>query len=745
MTPVPPTDASRPARPSAPAIGFGTLLHGMRRYSLLTFLVVLLTAGAAAGIWFFLPLPKLTGYSVVQIAAAPQYVLNPMASDQRVELNLYRNTQSNLVKSRKVLSPALDKPGVMNTQMVRECDSPDRIYWLSNALKVDLSQGPELMRLVLEGNNQDELLLLTSAIHDAYLEVVQDSDKSRRRDRFLRLQKFQTDYDEQLRKERNHVTELIRVIGTGSPETSALMDKNLEEQIGMTQRELYTIDQKKREVDVELSLYERGVGTNAKREVPTDLLDELIKADPAYKILADKQTKLKDDVERDRKQVERLGNGVRHPTLEANEKKLADATADLDKLAQRLQSEYATRYQLRTTAADQQQLTALRKQTLLLTQQREMVKKLCDQLIQKKEANSDVRVQLDLIKQRIATTEKTADRITAEVEAIRPELDSPSRVTVFESPTVVPGIEGNRRLKYTVLAGVGVLFLGLALVTGLEHRNRRILSVSEVTGGLGLKVVGTVPRVPRGVPRSSDEEIHWQQAMAEAVDSARVLLLPAPVGKNAARTILISSALSGEGKTSVATRLAVSLARAGFRTLLIDADMRRPAVHKVFEMRVEPGLSDVLAGRLPVTAAIQDCGLPGLDILPAGKWRPECASGLSGEQWAAIRAAAETDHDVVLVDSPPILPVADALLLANRVDGVVLSVMRDVSRYEAVEQARNKLSLVGANVLGVVMSGVTGHRHYYYYDRRYAVPLPAAPQSPDQPSDLASTPTDAQS
>ena len=111
--------------------------------------------------------------------------------------------------------------------------------------------------------------------------------------------------------------------------------------------------------------------------------------------------------------------------------------------------------------------------------------------------NSVGQVELETVKAEIARTEKMAERILGEMESMRPELETSGRVSAPDPSYVVPGIEGQRRLKYTLMGVFGVMLIGLGVVTGLEYRNRRVVHADEVTAGLGLRVIGTVPALPR--------------------------------------------------------------------------------------------------------------------------------------------------------------------------------------------------------------------------------------------------------
>jgi capsular exopolysaccharide synthesis family protein len=172
------------------------------------------------------------------------------------------------------------------------------------------------------------------------------------------------------------------------------------------------------------------------------------------------------------------------------------------------------------------------------------------------------------------------------------------------------------------------------------------------------------------------------------------------------RTLLVTSAVDGEGKTSLAGHLAISLTRAGFRTLLVDGDVQAPSAHGLFDVPAAPGLCEVLRGDVTVHDAIHPTALPGLSVLPAGAWDLIARQALVGNRWRTVKDDLEASYDFVVIDSGPVLLVSDSLLLARDADGVLLSVLIDHSRVSSVEETRDRLRTVGANVLGVVVNGV---------------------------------------
>jgi len=206
--------------------------------------------------------------------------------------------------------------------------------------------------------------------------------------------------------------------------------------------------------------------------------------------------------------------------------------------------------------------------------------------------------------------------------------------------------------------------------------------------------------------------------LVESVDATRTMLLHASRAESV-RVVMVTSAVKGEGKTSLACHLAASLARAGRKTLLIDCDMRCPAAHRLFAVTPLPGVCEYLRGDCKIEDAIKATAAAGLDVIPAGKYDPMALQAIAQEGLRDLFNEAKTRYDFIVVDSAPVLAVADSQLICQQVDGVILSVLRDVSRLPRVYAAYERLAGLGAKVLGAVVSGVRSET--YTDDPYYAV------------------------
>lgn len=186
------------------------------------------------------------------------------------------------------------------------------------------------------------------------------------------------------------------------------------------------------------------------------------------------------------------------------------------------------------------------------------------------------------------------------------------------------------------------------------------------------------------------------------------------------KSIVVTSATPGEGKSTTAANLAVAFAQAGGSVCLIDADLRRPTIAKLFGLSNWSGLTNALVGQDDLSTYLMDSAISGLSILPSGPIPPNPAELLGSGRMSKLLAHAEEKFDMVVVDTPPVLAVTDAAVLAPKVGGVVLVVRAGKVARRQASQARDALAVVKAKVLGVVLDAVEakgrdGYYYYYYY------------------------------
>jgi capsular exopolysaccharide synthesis family protein len=182
------------------------------------------------------------------------------------------------------------------------------------------------------------------------------------------------------------------------------------------------------------------------------------------------------------------------------------------------------------------------------------------------------------------------------------------------------------------------------------------------------------------------------------------------------RSIVITSASSGEGKTTTTANLGVVAAQAGSRVCLVDADLRRPSLHRVFGLTNTRGLSTALLENLPFSAMAQGTKVANLSVLTSGPLPPNPSELVGSQRMRQLLEATASDFDLVFCDTPPVISVADALALAAQCDGVILVVKAGTVPHEVVRRAAQQIETVKSRILGVLLNHVNLRRGGYYYD-----------------------------
>ncbi len=217
------------------------------------------------------------------------------------------------------------------------------------------------------------------------------------------------------------------------------------------------------------------------------------------------------------------------------------------------------------------------------------------------------------------------------------------------------------------------------------------------------------------IARGQKVHLESKSIVAEAYRTIRTaVFFGAPKGE--AKTILVTSPAAGDGKSTLASNLAIAMAKAGQKTLVIDGDFRRPVQHKIFEISEEKGLSSVLAGKCTLEEAIQPRLVKGLDILSCGPEVPNPSELLNSETFAEILNGLTKQYDRIIIDSPPVGPVADSQILAAICDVALLVLRAEKSTRKHSQQARDSLLSVGGHLLGAIVNDVSQkHGRYGYY------------------------------
>jgi capsular exopolysaccharide synthesis family protein len=325
-----------------------------------------------------------------------------------------------------------------------------------------------------------------------------------------------------------------------------------------------------------------------------------------------------------------------------------------------------------------------------------------------------------------------------------------NNIRVAERP-LIPGQPISPVVPLNIgLGGVAGLLLGVILAIGREQLDRSIKTPEDLEETHGLVFLGLLPSTEMGGkdkrgkpipanPLVTPELIVHYEPVSGTAEAARALrtniLYMSP--DRPYQTLLVTSAGPSEGKTTVASCIAVAMAHAGNRVVLLDCDMRRPRVHKVFGLRNDLGVTTALVDPSTVDDIVHETVVPNMSVICTGPIPPNPSELLHSESFARLLNELKSRFDRIIIDSPPIVPVTDAAILATQVDGTILIVRAQKTSRDLVRRAKRALSDVGAHMVGAVLNAVEldrpeyGYYRYQYYRREgsYGADAPETEES----------------
>lgn len=712
----PPAAAFGPQEQATP-LNLMSYLHALRRHWLAAAVSGLFCAAVLGPAVWFTVKPQYTASAYLRVFPRGQQVVFQTVENQADAgvanaFEIYKETQQQLLRSRFVLTAALRNPKLKGVSAIqREDRDHNALAWLTDELRVAFpGKNAEIMQVSITGPNPQEAATLVNAVVQAYFDEVINAERTQRRARLSELQQVYAERENEVRTKRTELKQLAEQLGTTDNETLSLKQQIAVQQFAEYRKELTRMQFELSRARAQLQTHQAMLERLATAEISDFEVTALAQADPQYRQLSERsvwqqmlsrenQTNLvpgttsrfADKSQRDMQivqaQFEQLEKGLR-------EKVRAAKKGELDKNIRRLESEIA-----------------------ILTEQEQQFQK--DVERQRKEAEMIGRSSIDveMMRNDVRHVDQILSSIAEERERLKVELRSTPRVLVLgnqDQPADVPESETGRQTRtlmtvLSILIGLCVPVIGIVL---WDVRAGRISMTSEVSKGLGLSVLGSLPVIPARVIRqlgsSSKGNQAWRVRLTESVDGVVARLLR-KAELEQTRVILITSAAAGEGKTTLATQLAMSIARSMRRTVLVDFDLRRPALDGIFDLPPEPGVCEALCGQGNVLDMVRPTTTENLSVVTAGRWDRRVLASLSSGATAALLNQLRANFDFVILDSSPILPIADTRLVSQHVDTVILSVFRDVSQGARVLAAYEILDAFGVSTVEAVVTGEQQH------------------------------------
>ena len=283
-----------------------------------------------------------------------------------------------------------------------------------------------------------------------------------------------------------------------------------------------------------------------------------------------------------------------------------------------------------------------------------------------------------------------------------------------------------RIVRNLILALIGGLLGGLVLAFFFEYLDNTIKTPDDLERHFKLTYLGPIPNFEMKTEGSGQDLIVLNTPKSSASEAFRGLRtnILFSSAKQVPRAILITSSAAQEGKSTVSSNLAVTMAQGGGKTVILDCDMRRPRLNKIFNVGREPGMSNILVGETPWEKTVQPTWVENLDFIPSGPIPPNPAELLSSERMEALMAALKGHYDRIIIDSPPITAVTDSVVLAREsvADGLVMVIKAGKMSREIIGSSIRQLQDMKARLLGVVLNDISftkdqyySYQYYYYY------------------------------
>ena len=689
-----------------------SLLHSLKRRWLLASVVGVVAAVGMAIFGFWLWPETYEVEALLRVSRENTQVLTGTRSSG-IDPKAYESTlrtQVTLIKSDLVIIRALRDPAISQLPVIRA--EPDKVGFIQDEMVVDNPRESELLRISMRGEDPVQLQKIIDGVIDSYFAEYVDKEKARRDRKLTTLKDSLAEREESYKDKNNLLSGYLRAIGAGSENLQiiqTLRNNDLQElRISIREKNSELIRIQSEIADLKLNIsFAENTG------VPELTMQRELMNDPDYLELYTRGKEL-------REEESSLRAAYKDPFASSKYRSVAAQLQDIDEQLEQRRYILEPMIQQAALGGDQLKEQLASKETIkeaievqLVDLNKEMTA-LKSQLTEINNSSPEIRS----LEAEMGNLSNVIADLNRQVEGLELELKADPTIQKFQDATIPETSDWLRRLMlvaFAAIAGFGLAVFGVAI---WEFQSRRVNSQEQITEGLGMRLVGTLPNLAarnRLLSLGRGNRATLEGTLTESIDSIRAALIHSANG-SPNQVVLVTSALDQEGKTTVASQLAVSLARSGRRTLLLDADLRNPTAHKLFELSLEDGLSEALCSQVELDDVVRPTRAPGLWMVSAGRCTMESLQEMAKGGLQTIFAKLKPQFDFIVVDSAPVLTVADTLVVAQAADSVVLSVLRDVSRVPKVYEASERLESVGVHVLGAVVNGATETAHRRTYE-----------------------------
>ena len=747
---LPPGYSGDLATASSPQVNPKTLLRGLTRHWWQILLIWIVVSLPAMYLIHQFVEPTFEAFSVLRVTPTSWQLYEPNRSDQDFRVAApYLQTQIGLISSDRVLSPALASAAVVNLSTIKNADDPRE--YLREHMRVEIVKDAYLIRVALELPDRNQAAAIVNAVVQSYL--LENGEHQRSGNATLRknLAQHLEDFQKEIGEKRNELKGLyqkgtvspareIRRLRTSGDEPDDPVVPGEEQSDRLAQEMLDTkleiikveADLKTREDAKHMSEEEQREHTGVSDKEREQQIQEEFQKDPDVIALCE-DIALADEERQHAKRTIRQGND---PARQRAEEKYKSLRLEYNKLWEEKYREIGERLKVAVVSPrGSESIEDLkRKHESLKTQQAKQADLFEKLKVDKKMVNNDS-FEAIIVNRQLEILMRREDQVNQQLKQLEFQSSQENvRVTLLDAAVAPNGPTSNKRTKYMATAPIALLFMILSLFCLLEVRAERVADPDMLSTRVRSEVYALPPlSTPRAMRKLSAPEAADQiEQFIQRLDHLRFAVCGSASELGKGRCVLITSAIAREGKTTLAAQLAARCGSAGMSTLLIDGDLRRAGLCALLDVPEGPGLSDVLKGEATTDDVVIPVQGGAFYLLPAGSLieGSQATPLFQGHGLGLLITQLRQQYDLIIIDSPPVLPVPDALIFGRWVDGVVLASRYDISRFPQVERARRQLDTAGIPIMGTVINGMRNADSYYgrySYSRRQS----PQPNSPD--------------
>jgi succinoglycan biosynthesis transport protein ExoP len=684
------------------------------RMALAVFIIV--AAAGVPAIWYFIE-PMYESVGAIRVAPIQQNILFKNVEAEAVISNYrtFMNTQVDLMGSFQVLDRAADDLKGKNIAMA----APDPLTFLRDAqadkkLVIEPPENTELIKIIMKSKAPEQAEEVVNALIRAYMAVEATEFVRGGDEKLAVLEDKLRELSDKRQQQRQIVRQMSDEFGTAT-----LTDRQqmMLQQVMTLQTEITKVQTRKMDLETQIQMLEKTAEGTIPLEKVMEMRNEFIKADPQLRTLSDNVAQLEQGmvVALQAMTPENPELQRRKDLLEAMKKRLKERQDEIERNFVDMLKDQSARnrdYKLKDARAELERTNAYeeRLNSMLSKHNNETV-----ELGRKQLAIKDQQEQF-------ALTEEMYDTVRRRIQELEMERKRPAQVSIAYNAASMLAKDQRKKLAAANVLGAGML--GMLLAIMVDRLDRRVRNPEEVSKRIGVRLLGTT------INSSKVDRALLRERITDDFQAIRANL-GLFSDEKIPRKLVITSANAREGKTTFAINLATSMAKAGTRVLLIDGDMRKPEVGVLLKFNGSSnGVRKVLLGYSSLKESVWSVPATGLDVL-CGNNRDfcDCFEILTRPQTARCFEAMCAEYENVIIDTPPILAVPDAMLWAKMADAVVLASLAGQTAEPDLHKAFERLKQINTKVLGVVVNSVSvkasynyGYGYGYGYGQRHGHP-----------------------